>query len=242
MIIEKYYDAGNETDSTRLGGTDLKYGFAWCGLPVVLSHNAPNNSLGLLWAEGSKMRRCFHASPGTRTAYEGTAESISVARRGAVESELSFLRLFGPGMLELLSMQQMWDRPQILRSAAGGGKTSLLKLFTPSVLLALHANRGHDDVKELYQRLAEFGIVDEDGSKALGVLIPCNRNYANLEDLEFDGARKGRLFFGLLNARIVFSMLRACLSLHSLTFPRDLDRLSLREGTEFLNGAGVVSL
>lgn len=155
-----------------------------------------------------------------------------------IESELSFLRLFGPGMLELLSMQQMWDRPQILRSAAGGGKTSLLKLFTPSVLLALHANRGHDDVKELYQRLAEFGIVDEDGSKALGVLIPCNRNYANLEDLEFDGARKGRLFFGLLNARIVLSMLRACLSLHSLTFPRDLDRLSLREGTEFLNGAG----
>lgn len=59
VIIEKYYDAGNETDSTRLGGTDLKYGFAWCGLPVVLSHNAPNNSLGLLWAEGSKMRPLF---------------------------------------------------------------------------------------------------------------------------------------------------------------------------------------
>ena len=91
-----------------------------------------------------------------------------------IESDLSFLRLFGPGMLELLSMQQMWERPQILRSASGGGKTSLLKLFTPSVLLALHANRGHDDIKELYQRLSEFDIVNEDGSQALGVLIPCN--------------------------------------------------------------------
>src|ERR1700676_335825 len=58
-IIEKYYDSDNETDSTRIGGTDLKYGFAACGLPLALSHNAPNNSLGLLWAEGSNMRPLF---------------------------------------------------------------------------------------------------------------------------------------------------------------------------------------
>lgn len=153
-----------------------------------------------------------------------------------IESDLSFLRLFGPGMLELLSMQQMWDRPQILRSASGGGKTSLLKLFTPSVLLALHANRGHDDIKELYQRLSEFDIVNEDGSQALGVLIPCNRNYANLEDLDFDAARKARLFFGLLNARIVLSTLRASLLLHSLSFPQHLDRISVHDSVDFLTG------
>lgn len=58
-IIDKYYDSENETDSTRLGGTDLKYGFNGCGLPVALSHNAPNNSIGLLWAEGSNMRPLF---------------------------------------------------------------------------------------------------------------------------------------------------------------------------------------
>ena len=154
-----------------------------------------------------------------------------------IESDLSFLRLFGPGMLELLSMQQMWERPQILRSASGGGKTSLLKLFTPSVLLALHANRGHDDIKELYQRLSEFDIVNEDGSQALGVLIPCNRNYANLEDLDFDAARKARLFFGLLNARIVLSTLRASLLLHSLSFPEHLDRISVHESVDFLTGS-----
>jgi len=154
-----------------------------------------------------------------------------------IESDLSFLRLFGPGMLELLSMQQMWERPQILRSASGGGKTSLLKLFTPSVLLALHANRGHDDIKELYQRLSEFGIVNEDGSQALGVLIPCNRNYANLEDLDFDAARKARLFFGLLNARIVLSTLRASLLLHSLSFPQHLDRISVHQSVEFPTGS-----
>lgn len=58
-IIDTYYDPDNETDSTRLGGTDLKYGFAGCGLPLVLSHNTPNNSIGILWALGSAMRPLF---------------------------------------------------------------------------------------------------------------------------------------------------------------------------------------
>jgi hypothetical protein len=58
-LVDAYYDDDNETDSTRLGGTDLKYGFAGCGLPLVLSHNTPNNSIGLLWAEGRRMRPLF---------------------------------------------------------------------------------------------------------------------------------------------------------------------------------------
>lgn len=58
-LIQKYYDDTNETASTRLGGTDLRYGFAACGLPLVLSHNTPNNSIGLLWADGPQMRSLF---------------------------------------------------------------------------------------------------------------------------------------------------------------------------------------
>jgi hypothetical protein len=58
-IIDSYYDDENESSSTALGGTDLKYGFAGGALPLVLSHNTPNNSLGLLWADGSKMRALF---------------------------------------------------------------------------------------------------------------------------------------------------------------------------------------
>ena len=58
-IIEKYYDKTNEDSSTEIGGTDLKYGFSGCGLPLVLSHNTPNNSIGLLWARGPKMIPLF---------------------------------------------------------------------------------------------------------------------------------------------------------------------------------------
>jgi hypothetical protein len=58
-LIETYYDPDIENQHTKIGGTDVKYGFARCGLPLVLSHNAPNNSLSLLWADSEKMRALF---------------------------------------------------------------------------------------------------------------------------------------------------------------------------------------
>jgi hypothetical protein len=48
-LIARYYDSDAENDHTRVGGVDVKYGFAGCGLPVVLAHNTPNNSVFLLW-------------------------------------------------------------------------------------------------------------------------------------------------------------------------------------------------
>ena len=53
-LVDKYYDSAIETKSVKVGGTDAKFGFAACGLPLVLEHNTPNNSLGLLWAESPK--------------------------------------------------------------------------------------------------------------------------------------------------------------------------------------------
>jgi len=50
LLAEKYYDSSVEDEHTRKGGTDLKFGFAGGGLPLVLHHNTPNNSLFLLWA------------------------------------------------------------------------------------------------------------------------------------------------------------------------------------------------
>jgi hypothetical protein len=50
-LAEKYYDPAIETASIRRGGTDARYGFAAGGLALILEHNTPNNSIGLLWAE-----------------------------------------------------------------------------------------------------------------------------------------------------------------------------------------------
>jgi hypothetical protein len=52
-LIEQdyYYDPNVEDEHTKVGGGNLKLGFANCGLPLVLSHNTPNNSVFLLWAD-----------------------------------------------------------------------------------------------------------------------------------------------------------------------------------------------
>lgn len=50
-LIQAYYDASIEDEHMKKGGEDARYGFGKCGLPLVLEHNTPNNSLALLWAE-----------------------------------------------------------------------------------------------------------------------------------------------------------------------------------------------
>lgn len=50
-LIRAYYDDSIEDEHMRKGGEDARYGFGKCGLPLVLEHNTPNNSLALLWAE-----------------------------------------------------------------------------------------------------------------------------------------------------------------------------------------------
>ncbi len=59
-LAEKYYDDALEDEHTRKGKTDLRFGFAGGGLPVVLHHNTPNNSLFLLWSSpGSEVTALF---------------------------------------------------------------------------------------------------------------------------------------------------------------------------------------
>ncbi|MCG8343875.1 MAG: hypothetical protein MI685_01790 [Chlorobiales bacterium] len=50
----EYYDNQANDKHIEIGGTaDARLGFAGCALPVVLSHNTPNNSIYLLWGQES---------------------------------------------------------------------------------------------------------------------------------------------------------------------------------------------
>jgi len=49
----KYYDSRATDKHIEVGGTDGRLGFAACALPLVLSHNTPNNSIYLLWGPAS---------------------------------------------------------------------------------------------------------------------------------------------------------------------------------------------
>lgn len=144
-----------------------------------------------------------------------------------IVSDTAFIRFFEPGILDLLPTNELWTNVHIIRSAPGGGKTSLMRLFTPSSLLTLHAYRTTDECKDLYQRMCNLGTISDVGPNALGVIISCRRNYSALDDIDLEPFRKERLFFSLLNARVVLATLRSALDLKKLSYPADLDRIDV---------------
>jgi hypothetical protein len=50
-LLDDHYNPAIMTPSMKVGGDDGRLGFAECGLPLVLEHNTPNNTVALVWAE-----------------------------------------------------------------------------------------------------------------------------------------------------------------------------------------------
>lgn len=163
-------------------------------------------------------------------------------RSESIDAESDFINLFEPGVLDVFGVGEASATVRVIRSASGGGKTSLLRLFTPRVLLKVHARRRSEDrVREVHQRLVDLGVMGDQGPKLLGVQLLCGQNYAILHHLPIDVARKARLFFGLLNARIVLAVLRSALAMKSLEYPADLSRVQvgLRPGQDPPSGINL---
>lgn len=148
-----------------------------------------------------------------------TAESI--------DSTPDFLRLFGHGVLDLLPEDALTGRPLIIRSAPGGGKTSLLKVFTPSALQHVVAMKGSDAVKELFGKLKGLGAVSDHDVNVLSVMLPCARTFPALADVELKPVRARRLLFALIDARVILGAFRAIIIIRGLRFPDDVSRLTL---------------
>lgn len=156
-----------------------------------------------------------------------------------IASDAIFLRLFSPRVLDILPKEGLFDKLQVLRSAPGGGKTSLMRLFTPSCLLTLYAYRSDDDYKDLFQHLKRMEVLDGSRPRLLGVMVSCGKNYAALEDLDLDDVRKERLLFSLLNCRIILAALRGALVLKRLRYPNDLLRLQVNVPHDLADQLGM---
>lgn len=63
-LLKGRYDPGIENSHT---GTDIALGYKQCGLPLVLDHNTPNNSVATLWARSDPKAEKYdednHMSP-----------------------------------------------------------------------------------------------------------------------------------------------------------------------------------
>lgn len=147
-----------------------------------------------------------------------------------IESDAGFLRLYSPLVLdyfiENIEGKELWNSLLFIRSSPGAGKSSLLRLFEPNSLITLLNRKSGDEFKEIFGKLKRLKVVSDDRVNVLGVSLAFTRNYELLEN--FSGLQPGqreRLFYSLLNSRIITATLRAILSLARIRFPEDLDKI-----------------
>ncbi len=136
-----------------------------------------------------------------------------------------FSRYFAPEVLSILPSDLFATSALVLRSAPGGGKTSLLRIFAPGPLSQVIRNRKMAPHDEIYRSLAQLGVVEEDTALALGILVPCASGYAEIGPQLDEGKSRG-LFRALVNARTVLRTLRALCTLYELEYPRELNAIS----------------
>ncbi|MGH8611973.1 MAG: hypothetical protein ACREYF_07995 [Gammaproteobacteria bacterium] len=96
-------------------------------------------------------------------------------------SDQEFVRLFSPKILERLPDDVFKGAVYVFRSPPGGGKTTLLRVFTPTALRSFWRARKSPDMREAFQHLVARGVLDETAEpQMLGVMLSCASGYADL--------------------------------------------------------------
>jgi hypothetical protein len=141
-------------------------------------------------------------------------------------SDQTFVHLFSPKILERLEKDAFDGAVHIFRSPPGGGKTTLLRAFTPTALHAFWNAGRTNETNEAYRSLVAREVLhDREGPQLLGVLLSCSSGYADLPPGS-SGAQDG-LFRALLDCRIVLRTLRSILSFAGHSIRTQLSDITL---------------
>ena len=132
-----------------------------------------------------------------------------------IESESSFINILCPQLIEFVD-ESFFDKTIFINSSPGGGKSTLLKTFSPEVLLELKENSGKENYRDAFELLSNLGVVDENKVKLLSVNISCAReNYSLIDDL-YENGKATQVFLQLLSLRILRKVLEAVLKCNQL--------------------------
>ena len=144
------------------------------------------------------------------------------------DAEEKFIKLFSPEILSIFSEHPIWHAVNIIRSSPGGGKTTLLKIFTPRVLRAIKNAKNHDEhAKDLFESLIELGVFDTKGNiNIASAFTSFSEQYTTLEYLGLEENQKLRLFCSALNVRIILSVLNAICLTKNIPYPTGLNKLT----------------
>lgn len=143
-------------------------------------------------------------------------------------SDMEFVRLFSPKILEKLADDAFEGAVHVFRSSPGAGKTTLLRAFAPPALRAFWNSRHRPELSESFKSLVNRGLLSDDHSpQLLGVYLSCASGYADLPSSA--GLQEG-LFRALLDCRIVLRTLRSLAALLGFNAIEQLANVTLDHG------------
>lgn len=132
-----------------------------------------------------------------------------------LESESSFINILCPQLIGFVD-ESFFDKTIFINSSPGGGKTTLLKTFSPDILLELRENHEKETYKDTFKLLNNLGVIDENKVKLISINVSCAReNYGLIDDL-YDNGKAVQVFFQLLSLRILRRTLEAVLKCNQL--------------------------
>ncbi|MGD9562406.1 MAG: hypothetical protein AB7F88_09340 [Pyrinomonadaceae bacterium] len=136
------------------------------------------------------------------------AFNFRVADQTVLDTSL-FLNLYSPVYLGQLKDED-FTAPKllILHGSPGSGKSSLLRLFETSTLIALCKNQARTVDNNLLTSLRELGVIEDYSPKAFGIYVHCDSSLRDIENLNVSGAND-RMLNTLLDIRITSGFLRS---------------------------------
>ena len=147
-----------------------------------------------------------------------------------IQDDDEFISLFGFDVLDIFDSDDMWEKMHVIQSSRGGGKTSLLRIFSPN---SLNKIKTFDDASKLRGKLEQMDVISPDGRvKVLGVFLSLLGNYPILENIKIDEPTQNRLFFALLSSKIVMATLRSISTLKQVEFQDALARIHIKRPSD----------
>lgn len=135
-----------------------------------------------------------------------------------IESDETFINLFSSEPLSLLldleEKEMLWRHVTYVLSPPGAGKTSLMRFFSAAILRRV-TDRNHI----LFNMAKKLNVKDTKNIIRCGAYLQIGGDYAFLEDDELFGkTEQKRLFFALLNARIILVTLKSIMQLVGINY------------------------
>ena len=117
-----------------------------------------------------------------------------------IDSDASFLALFNARAVQYIGQDDIY-KTVFFRSTPGAGKSSIFRLFTPSVLRELvSSNNANYEITKAF--LNQMSVIHEGRIDVLGIRTSCAGNFSIIDDV-YENGKKSQVFFALLNLRIV---------------------------------------